>query len=227
MRKTLPIRIEPEPTRPIPSQEEVLGRNFAAAFIATQQGIGLDYARRKHAHSPSESFGYRWRVWSSTIWQTRPTCPRRFLPRSSEARPFLPPSRTSATTLPAAGLSRATARPGANVFKPGPKTPRLDVRLRPSHRAPRRFRSRLSTIDAGDTEPTLPRAQLRCDYVRCSGGAAARDAADGLDLSKTVRRGLPETALLFDGPHHGVAQFALEGAVEFGHVLERGDGPPF
>ena len=33
-RKTLPIRIESEPASPIPSQEEVLGRNFAAAFIA-------------------------------------------------------------------------------------------------------------------------------------------------------------------------------------------------
>lgn len=56
MRKTLPVRIEPEPTRPIPSQEEVLGRNFAAAFIATEQGIGLDYARKKHAHQPVGEF---------------------------------------------------------------------------------------------------------------------------------------------------------------------------
>jgi hypothetical protein len=55
-RKTLPIRMEPEPTHPIPSQEEVLGRNFAAAFIATQQGIGLDYARKKHAHQPVGEF---------------------------------------------------------------------------------------------------------------------------------------------------------------------------
>jgi len=31
-RKTLSIRLAPEPTRSIPSQEEVLGRNFAAAF---------------------------------------------------------------------------------------------------------------------------------------------------------------------------------------------------
>jgi hypothetical protein len=55
-RKTLRIRMATEPTRPIPSQEEVLGRNFAAAFIATQQGIGLDYARRKHAHQPVGEF---------------------------------------------------------------------------------------------------------------------------------------------------------------------------
>jgi len=49
-RKTLPIRTSTEPNRAIPSQEEVLARNLAAAFIATQQGIGLDYARKKHAH---------------------------------------------------------------------------------------------------------------------------------------------------------------------------------
>jgi hypothetical protein len=55
-RKTLSIRIVPEPTHPIPPQEEVLGRNFAAAFIATQQGIGLDYARKKHAHQPLGEF---------------------------------------------------------------------------------------------------------------------------------------------------------------------------
>lgn len=54
--KALPVRIEPEPTRPIPSQEEVLGRNFAAAFIATQQGIGLDYARKRYAHEPIGEF---------------------------------------------------------------------------------------------------------------------------------------------------------------------------
>jgi hypothetical protein len=55
-RKTLPIRNAPEEKRPIRSQEEVLGRNLAAAFIATQQGIGLDYARKKHAHEPVGTF---------------------------------------------------------------------------------------------------------------------------------------------------------------------------
>jgi hypothetical protein len=55
-RKTLPIRIAPEPNRPIPSEEEVLGRNLAAAFIATQQGIGMDYARKKHSHEPVGEF---------------------------------------------------------------------------------------------------------------------------------------------------------------------------
>lgn len=55
-RKTLPIRSSLEPTEPIPSQEEALGRNLAAAFIATQQGIGLDYARKKHAHEPVGEF---------------------------------------------------------------------------------------------------------------------------------------------------------------------------
>lgn len=55
-RKTLSIRLAPEPKRSIPSQEEVLGRNFASAFIATQQGVGLDYARKKHAHEPLGEF---------------------------------------------------------------------------------------------------------------------------------------------------------------------------
>ena len=55
-RKTLPISIAPEPKHPLPSEEEVLGRNLAAAFIATRQGIGLDYARKKHAHEPVGEF---------------------------------------------------------------------------------------------------------------------------------------------------------------------------
>ena len=53
----LPIRIEPASERPIPSPEEILGRNLAAAFIATQHGIGLDYARKKYAH---EAVGEFW-----------------------------------------------------------------------------------------------------------------------------------------------------------------------
>ena len=32
--------------------EEVLGRNLAAAFIAICHGIGLDYARKKYAGEP-------------------------------------------------------------------------------------------------------------------------------------------------------------------------------
>jgi hypothetical protein len=55
-RKTLPTGVSPEPKRPIPCQEEVLARNLAAAFIATQHGIGLDYARKKHAHEPVGEF---------------------------------------------------------------------------------------------------------------------------------------------------------------------------
>ena len=43
-----------------------LGRNLAAAFIATCQGIGLDYARKKYAGQPSsapslEETSSRWR----------------------------------------------------------------------------------------------------------------------------------------------------------------------
>ena len=55
-RKTLPIRIAPEPKRPMRSEEEVLGRNLASAYIATQHGIGMDYARKKHAHEPVGEF---------------------------------------------------------------------------------------------------------------------------------------------------------------------------
>jgi hypothetical protein len=33
-------------------QEIQLGRNLAAAFIATSHGIGLDYARKKYAGGP-------------------------------------------------------------------------------------------------------------------------------------------------------------------------------
>jgi hypothetical protein len=41
---------------PRPREEEdpdvELGRNLAAAFIATNHGIGLDYARKKYAGKP-------------------------------------------------------------------------------------------------------------------------------------------------------------------------------
>jgi hypothetical protein len=55
-RKTFPVRIEPEQKRPIRSEEEALGRNFAAAFIATREGIGLDYARKKYTDEPVGEF---------------------------------------------------------------------------------------------------------------------------------------------------------------------------
>ena len=55
-RKTLPAPDAPEPKRPVPSREEVLGRNLAAAYIAMQHGIGIDYARKRHAHEPVGEF---------------------------------------------------------------------------------------------------------------------------------------------------------------------------
>ena len=55
-RKSLPVRSAPESKRPVPPQEEVLGRNLAAAFIATQHGIGMDYARKKHGDEPVGEF---------------------------------------------------------------------------------------------------------------------------------------------------------------------------
>lgn len=55
-RKTLPVRVAPEPKRPVPSKEEVLGRNLAAAYIAMHHLIGLDYARKRHAHQAVDEF---------------------------------------------------------------------------------------------------------------------------------------------------------------------------
>jgi len=55
-RKPVSIRIAPELNRRIPSEEEVLGRNLAAAFIATRCDIGLDYARKKYADEPVGEF---------------------------------------------------------------------------------------------------------------------------------------------------------------------------
>ncbi len=44
------------PTHPEQIEEQSLGRNLAAAFIATRLGIGLDYARKRHAHEPVGEF---------------------------------------------------------------------------------------------------------------------------------------------------------------------------
>ncbi|HET6207553.1 MAG TPA: hypothetical protein VFD98_12145 [Terracidiphilus sp.] len=55
-RKTVLLHAGPESKPEIPNQEQVLGRNPAAAFIATQHGIGLDYARKKYAHEPVGAF---------------------------------------------------------------------------------------------------------------------------------------------------------------------------
>ncbi len=44
------------PTHPEQIEEQALGRNLAAAFIATRMGIGLDYARKRHAHEPVGEF---------------------------------------------------------------------------------------------------------------------------------------------------------------------------
>jgi len=55
-RKTLPVVVVPETKRPVPSEEEILGRNLAAAYIAMQHGIGMDYAKKRHAHEPVGEF---------------------------------------------------------------------------------------------------------------------------------------------------------------------------
>jgi hypothetical protein len=36
--------------------EQALARNLATAYIATEQGIGLDYARKKYADQPLGEF---------------------------------------------------------------------------------------------------------------------------------------------------------------------------
>jgi len=55
-RKTLPVLVAPETKGPVPSEEEMLGRNLAAAYIAMQHGIGMDYAKKRHAHEPVGEF---------------------------------------------------------------------------------------------------------------------------------------------------------------------------
>ena len=44
-------------SRTVKTEEDRLARNLAAAFIATCQGIGLDYARKKYA---GEQVGEYW-----------------------------------------------------------------------------------------------------------------------------------------------------------------------
>ena len=44
-----------EPDAVLRLQKERLNRNPACAYIATQHGIGMDYARRRTAHEPGNS----------------------------------------------------------------------------------------------------------------------------------------------------------------------------
>ena len=80
-RKMLPARVAPEPKRPAPTEEEMLGRNLAAAYIAMQHGIGMDYAKKRHAH---ERVGEFWisvaRMVIDHLAQHPPLPPRRRLP---------------------------------------------------------------------------------------------------------------------------------------------------
>ena len=55
-RKAVTVVRVPEPKRPVPSDEEILGRNLASAYIAMQHGIGMDYAKKRHAHVPVGEF---------------------------------------------------------------------------------------------------------------------------------------------------------------------------
>jgi hypothetical protein len=38
------------------SEEEMLGQNLAAAYIAMRQGIGMDYAKKTYVHEPIGTF---------------------------------------------------------------------------------------------------------------------------------------------------------------------------
>jgi len=40
----------------LPSQEEIPGRYLASAYIVAQHGIGMDSARKAHAHEPVGEF---------------------------------------------------------------------------------------------------------------------------------------------------------------------------
>jgi len=55
-RKVPPIPFAPEPEPPVPSEEEILGRNLAAAYIATQNGIGVDWAKKMYVHGQVGAF---------------------------------------------------------------------------------------------------------------------------------------------------------------------------
>jgi len=79
-RKTFPIHMSPEPKRQVPNLEEVLGRNLAAAYIAAQHGIGMDYARKKYAIEPVDEF---WMSAASMViehFQQHPALPPRTPP---------------------------------------------------------------------------------------------------------------------------------------------------
>jgi len=63
-RKTLIVRVARQLKRPTSSEEETLGRNLAAAYISMQQGIGMDYAKKRHTTDDwSPAFGSLWRAW--------------------------------------------------------------------------------------------------------------------------------------------------------------------
>jgi hypothetical protein len=54
--KTRPVRVAPEPT-PTLSEEEMLGQNLAAAYIAMRQGIGMDWAKKTYTtHGPVDKY---------------------------------------------------------------------------------------------------------------------------------------------------------------------------
>jgi hypothetical protein len=56
-RKTLLVRVAPELKRPVSSEEEILGRNLAVAYIAMRQGISMDWAKKMYTtHEPVDEY---------------------------------------------------------------------------------------------------------------------------------------------------------------------------
>jgi hypothetical protein len=77
-RKPSSVATTLDPEAVLRSQEETLGRNLASAYIATQHGIGMDYAKKTHAHEPVGEF------WTSLA---------RMVMEHMSKQPVLPPRR--------------------------------------------------------------------------------------------------------------------------------------
>ena len=65
------------PTQGNDYHEVQLGRNLAAAFIATSHGIGLDYARKKYAEEPLGEYWISLARMVITDMSDRPAEPQR------------------------------------------------------------------------------------------------------------------------------------------------------
>ena len=55
-RKTLLVRVAPEPKRPPSAEEKILAQNLVAAYVAMRHGIGMDWAKKQYVHEPVAEF---------------------------------------------------------------------------------------------------------------------------------------------------------------------------